>query len=54
MHRLSVYITKAQFDFLKNVNETPVAEHIRIALSDYIKKLKNERVSESQSKREGE
>lgn len=49
MIRINFFLTEKQLDFLKDLPGT-VSENIRIAVNEYIQKLKGENVSASQSK----
>jgi hypothetical protein len=53
MLRKQVYLHAEQLNFLESLPGS-LAEHVRIAVDDYIEKKKNLNVSSSQSKKGGE
>lgn len=54
MIRKGFYITSKQINFLENIDDLPVAEHVRRAIDEYITTLKNRLFSISPSKRGGD
>lgn len=49
MKRRNFYLKEEQNDFLKNIDELTVSEHIRRAIDEYIKELQQLKVSISKS-----
>jgi len=50
MIRKNFWFTNEQIDFLESLKTLNLTEHIRRAVDDYIKKIKSEDISASQSK----
>ena len=49
MRRINLYVDETELQYLKTLTGK-LSTHIRIAISDYIKKLAREGISSSQSK----
>ena len=53
MKRINIYLSESQIDFLKDLNELSISEHVRRSLDLYINKLKPDKSSASLSERKG-
>ena len=51
MIRRAFYLSDEQNNFLKGLDGLSVSEHLRRAIDEYLKKLQNQNISASQSKR---